>query len=55
VREQAKKGEWDFKLTPIYYTAILDFKYDEHEERQKLLREVALIDQEPSRVDIAHH
>ncbi len=46
VREQAKKGDWDFKLTPIYYIAILDFKYDEHEEKQKLLREVALRDQE---------
>jgi len=46
IRDQAKKGEWDFKLTPIYYVAILDFKYDEQEEKQKLLREVALRDQE---------
>jgi predicted transposase/invertase (TIGR01784 family) len=46
IREQAKKGEWDFKLTPIYYVAILDFKYDEQEEKQKLLRDVALRDQE---------
>jgi len=33
IRDQAKKGEWDFK-------------YDELEEKQKLLREVALKDQE---------
>lgn len=46
VREQAKKGTWDFKLTPIYYVAILDFRYDETEEKQKLLREVALKDQD---------
>jgi len=46
IREQAKKGNWDFKLTPIYYVAILDFKYDEREEQQKLLREVALKDQD---------
>ncbi len=46
IREQAKKGEWDFKLTPIYYVAILDFTYDEQEEKQKLLRDVALRDQE---------
>jgi predicted transposase/invertase (TIGR01784 family) len=46
IREQAKKGNWDFKLTPIYYVAILDFKYDEREEQQKLLREVALRDQD---------
>jgi predicted transposase/invertase (TIGR01784 family) len=46
IREQAKKGDWDFKLSAIYYVAILDFKYDENEERQKLLREVALRDQD---------
>jgi predicted transposase/invertase (TIGR01784 family) len=46
VRDQAKKGSWNFKLTPIYYIAILDFKYDEEEERQKLLRDVALRDQD---------
>ena len=46
IRGQAKKGDWDFKLTPIYYVAILDFKYDEREEQQKLLREVALRDQD---------
>jgi len=46
IREQAKKGDWDFKLSAIYYVAILDFKYDESEERQKLLREVALKDQD---------
>ncbi|MEY3219870.1 MAG: hypothetical protein RIT27_1227 [Pseudomonadota bacterium] len=46
IREQAKKGEWDFELQPIYYVAILDFKYDEKEEKKKLLRDVALRDQE---------
>lgn len=46
IRDQAKQGEWDFKLTPIYYVAILDFKYDEKEEQKKLLREVALRDQD---------
>jgi len=46
IRDQAKKGEWDFKLSAIYYVAILDFKYDENEEKQKLLREVALKDQD---------
>jgi len=45
IRDQAKKGEWNFKLSPVYYIAILDFKYDEAEEKQKLLRDVALKDQ----------
>jgi predicted transposase/invertase (TIGR01784 family) len=46
IREQAKKGEWDFKLEPIYMIAILDFVYDEEEEKQKFLRHVQLKDQD---------
>ncbi|TAF81189.1 MAG: Rpn family recombination-promoting nuclease/putative transposase [Runella slithyformis] len=46
IREQAKKGEWDFRLTPVYMIAILDFQYDENEERQKFLRSVNLKDQD---------
>jgi predicted transposase/invertase (TIGR01784 family) len=46
IRDQAKKGEWDFKLNAIYYVAILDFKYDENEEKQKMFRDVALKDQD---------
>lgn len=46
IREQAKRGEWDFRLTPIYMIAILDFQYDEQEERQKFLRSVKLRDQD---------
>lgn len=46
IRDQAKKGEWDFRLTPVYMIAILDFQYDENEERQKFLRSVNLKDQD---------
>lgn len=46
IREQAKRGEWDFSLTPIYMIAILDFEYDEEEERRKFLRHVQLKDQD---------
>ncbi len=47
IREQAKRGnEWDFKLTPIYMIAILDFLYDEEAEKQKFLRSVALRDED---------
>jgi len=46
IREQAKQGEWDFELTPIYMIAILDFKYDEEEEKRKFLRHVQLKDQD---------
>ncbi len=42
IREQATKGKWDFRLTNVYMIAILDFQYDENEERQKFLRSVDL-------------
>jgi len=42
IREQAKKGPWSFELEPIYYLAILDFEYDENEERRKFERHVNL-------------
>jgi predicted transposase/invertase (TIGR01784 family) len=46
IRDQSKKGEWDFKLNAIYYVAILDFIYDENKEKQKMFRDVALKDQD---------
>jgi predicted transposase/invertase (TIGR01784 family) len=46
IKEQAKKGGWDFKLMPVYFIAILDFIYDEKEEKQKFLRAVSLKDQD---------
>lgn len=46
VRDQAKRGEWDFELEPIYMVAILDFEYDEIEEKKKFLRHVQLKDQD---------
>ncbi len=47
IREQATKGEeWDFRLQPVYFVAILDFIYDEETDKQKFFREVALKDQD---------
>jgi predicted transposase/invertase (TIGR01784 family) len=46
IRDQAQQGEWSFKLEPIYFVAILDFEYDEAEERRKFRRDVALKDQD---------
>jgi len=47
IREQAEKGEeWLYELQAIYFVGILDFKYDEKEERQKFLRDVTLKDQD---------
>lgn len=46
IREQSKRGEWEFRLNPIYMIAILDFQYDEKEEKQKFLRSIKLKDQD---------
>jgi len=46
IREQAKKGDWLFKLAPVYFIAILDFEYDEQEEQRKFRRDIALRDQD---------
>ena len=46
IREQGKKGAWDFRLLPVYFIAILDFIYDEKEDEQKFRRDVSLKDQD---------
>ena len=46
IKEQAQKGDWDFKLLPIYYIALLDFEYDEHQEIRKFDRNVQLRDED---------
>ena len=46
IRDQAQQGDWNFKLAPIYFVAILDFEYDEAEEKRKFRRDVALKDQD---------
>lgn len=46
IREQSQQGEWNFRLAPIYFVAILDFEYDEAEEMRKFRRDVALKDQD---------
>jgi len=46
IRDQGKKGLWDFYLLPVYFIAILDFKYDEKEDERKFRRDVCLKDQD---------
>ena len=45
IREQAEKGEWDFRLTPIYCVAILGFTFDEARDRKDYITNVNLKDQ----------
>ena len=46
IREQSNKGQWNFNLAPIYFVAILDFLYDEKEEKHKFRRDISLKDQD---------
>jgi predicted transposase/invertase (TIGR01784 family) len=46
IQRQAQKGDWNFHLNPVFLVAVLDFEYDEHEERRKLYRIVTLKDQD---------
>ena len=47
VVEQAVRGkDWNFKLAAVYLIGILDFEYDEREERRKFMRDVTLKDQD---------
>jgi len=39
IREQTEKGDWDFKLLPVYCVAILDFTFDEERgEKRPVIR-----------------
>jgi predicted transposase/invertase (TIGR01784 family) len=46
IQRQSQVGKWDYRLDSVYLIAILDFEYDEQEERRKFLREVQLKDQD---------
>ena len=46
ILRQGQRGDWNFKLNPVYLVAVLDFKYDEAEERRKIYRLISLKDQD---------
>lgn len=45
IQEQAGKGEWDYRLDPIYSVGILDFTFDDHKSDSELLHNVTLKNQ----------
>jgi len=45
IKEQAEKGDWDFKLNPVYCVAILDFTFDDDREQKDYMSNVQLKDQ----------
>ena len=45
IRNQAKRGEWDFELQPVYTVGILDFVFDKDEDPTQYVHTVELKDQ----------
>ncbi|MCI4649083.1 Rpn family recombination-promoting nuclease/putative transposase [Phaeodactylibacter sp.] len=45
IQEQAKKGEWSYRLEPVYTVGILDFIFDDHKLEDELLHIVELKNQ----------
>ncbi|WP_428667936.1 Rpn family recombination-promoting nuclease/putative transposase [Runella sp.] len=45
IQEQAKRGDWDFKLSEIYTVGILDFVFTEDSAEKEVRHEVQLKDQ----------
>ena len=45
IQEQAKKGNWDFRLDAIYTVGILDFVFDDHKDKEQLYHVVELKNQ----------
>ena len=45
IQEQAKRGDWNYQLTPVYTVGILDFIFDDHKSEKELLHIVELKNQ----------
>ena len=45
IQEQAKKGDWNHKLDPVYFIGVLDFIFDGHKNNKDILHVVELKDQ----------
>ena len=42
--QQAKKGKWNYKLSPVYVIAVLDFEYEDESNYNKYIHDVRLFD-----------
>ena len=45
IQDQALKGGWDFKLSPVYTVGILDFVFDDHKHDETIVHVVELKNQ----------
>ena len=45
IQEQALRGEWNFKLAPVYSVGVLDFVFDDHKNEDTIVHMIELKDQ----------
>ena len=45
IQEQALKGEWNYKLAPVYAVGVLDFVFDDDKDSPDIVHSVELKDQ----------
>ncbi|NJN32248.1 MAG: Rpn family recombination-promoting nuclease/putative transposase [Synechococcales cyanobacterium RM1_1_8] len=45
IQEQALRGEWNFKLAPVYSIGVLDFIFEDHRHEETMVHFVELKDQ----------
>lgn len=45
IQEQALRGEWNYKLAPVYSVGVLDFIFDDHRNQETIVHFVELKDQ----------
>ncbi len=45
IQEQAKRGDWNYQLAPVYTVGILDFIFDDHKSENQLLHIIELKNQ----------
>lgn len=45
IQEQAEKGDWNYKLSPVYMVGVLDFIFDDHKDDPTILHRVELKNQ----------
>ena len=45
IQEQAKKGDWNYQLEPVYTIGILDFIFDDHKVDEDIVHMVELKNQ----------
>ncbi|MEW6365258.1 MAG: Rpn family recombination-promoting nuclease/putative transposase [Acidobacteriota bacterium] len=44
IQEQAQKGEWDYRLDPVYMVGVLDFVFNDEHRDKTVVTEVRLMD-----------